>query len=145
MTQAVSKAKLEHFRDLSDTTLSQRSLANLKGVHPFLERLAHIVHKTSKHKFVITYGVRTVKEQAALVARGVSWTMNSKHLKQLDGYAHAIDFAIIVDGKLSNNLTLYEIVYKEFERAAKEQPDAKILQWGGYWTVRDGMHIELVG
>ena len=45
---------------------------------------------------VIIESLRTVAQQQAKVAAGVSQTMRSKHLAQADGFAHAID--VVCDG-----------------------------------------------
>ncbi len=67
-------------------TTSQRNLAE---AHHDLQRLFN---------FVIQYwdcsvidGARTVAEQRQNVLKGVSKTMNSMHLPQADGTAHAVD------------------------------------------------------
>lgn len=78
---------------------SQRSLNNLKGVHPKLvaviERALHI----STVDFMVIEGVRTRARQAELYAQGrtkpgqiVTWTMNSNHfVNAATGYGHAVD------------------------------------------------------
>ena len=65
------------------------SRRHLIGVHPDLVKLAEAVVKEWDCK--LTDGVRTVEEQRLNILRGVSKTMNSKHLPQRDGYSHAID------------------------------------------------------
>jgi hypothetical protein len=70
---------------------SSRSLGHLVGVHPTLVRLLSEV--TEHFDCSILDGVRTVEEQKQNVARGLSKTMNSKHLMQEDGFGHAVDVA----------------------------------------------------
>jgi len=41
----------------------------------------------------VLQGVRSKEEQEELVRKGMSKTLKSKHLKQNDGYSHAIDLA----------------------------------------------------
>jgi hypothetical protein len=60
--------------------LSQRSLNNLKGVDERLQEVVHYAIGVSKIDFGVICGLRTVEEQKALVAKGASKTMNSKHL-----------------------------------------------------------------
>lgn len=67
----------------------KKSLENLVGVSEQLIRLHQFVITFFDHK--ITDGVRTLEEQKANVAKGVSKTMNSKHLPQADGKSHATD------------------------------------------------------
>ena len=70
---------------------SQRSLDKLKQVHPLLVQTCHDCLETGIMDFTVIDGIRTREEQRRLVERGVSKTMNSKHLPQADGYSHAVD------------------------------------------------------
>lgn len=70
-------------------TFSQRSLNNLKKVHPDLVRLHEAVLPLFDH--TVTDGVRSLEEQKKNVEKGVSKTLDSKHLPQPDGYSHATD------------------------------------------------------
>lgn len=72
---------------------SRRSLNNLAGVHPKLVSLVKDCLTTGIMDFSVIDGLRTIDEQRKLVAKGVSKTMNSKHLPQKDGYSHAVDLA----------------------------------------------------
>lgn len=65
------------------------SKGNLEGVH---EKLVGVHERViEKYDHSIDDGVRTTAEQEKNVARGVSKTMDSKHLCQTDGKAHATD------------------------------------------------------
>ena len=61
--------------------LGKRSLSRLEGVN---ERLMVTVVKyaigVTKQDFSVICGLRTVEEQRALVAKGASQTMKSKHI-----------------------------------------------------------------
>lgn len=63
----------------------------LRTLHPNLSRLVRAVAQT--WDVVILETSRTPERQAALVAGGQSQRVDSKHLMQPDGYAHAIDLA----------------------------------------------------
>ena len=67
------------------------SRANLAECHPQLQRLfAEVI----KHwDCTVLDGKRTLAEQRANLAAGVSKTLASKHLPQPDGYSHAADVA----------------------------------------------------
>lgn len=65
------------------------SESHLVGVHPDLIRIARIAEPIWDCK--VLDGVRTLEEQRKNIERGVSRTMASKHLPQLDGLSHAID------------------------------------------------------
>lgn len=65
------------------------SLINLAECHPDLQRLFEAV--VTQWDCQVIDGARTVREQEKNVARGVSKTMDSKHLPQEDGKSHAAD------------------------------------------------------
>jgi peptidoglycan L-alanyl-D-glutamate endopeptidase CwlK len=114
-----------------------RSLARLKGVHPDLQRVAHLALSYSPHDFTITEGLRTRARQQQLFNAGASKTLNSRHIT-----GHAIDFAVLIAGKVRWDWPLYGPVADAFKRAAKEL-NVPII-WGGDWkSLRDGPHIEL--
>jgi peptidoglycan L-alanyl-D-glutamate endopeptidase CwlK len=70
---------------------SKRSLDNLVGVHPELQEIVHDVMSLQAMDFSVVEGLRTKARQKELFDRGASKTMRSKHIKQSDGYAHAVD------------------------------------------------------
>lgn len=65
------------------------SLANRAELHPDLAKILDIA--ILKHDFSIVDGARTYAEQAKNVAKGVSKTMNSRHLPNSEGWAEAAD------------------------------------------------------
>ena len=77
--------------------LSSRSKKKLDGVHPDMVAVVERAIELTDVDFGVTYGVRTLAEQKKLVASGRSQTMKSKHLKQDDGYSHAVD-VVAYDG-----------------------------------------------
>lgn len=72
-------------------SFSQRSQNNLSTVHPDLALICRHVLDTGIMDFSIVEGARSLTRQKALVEKGVSKTLNSKHLIQNDGFAHAVD------------------------------------------------------
>lgn len=67
----------------------QKSLDKLNTCHPDLQRL---FNEAIKHvDIAIIDGVRTKEQQEEYVKTGKSKTMDSKHIKQPDGYSHAVD------------------------------------------------------
>jgi peptidoglycan L-alanyl-D-glutamate endopeptidase CwlK len=118
--------------------LNQRSLNNLKGVNPDMVAIVHRAAELSPVYFVVTEGLRTVKRQAELVAKGASRTMNSKHLT-----GRAVDVAAFPDGKLSWEFRYYKTISQAFKQAANEL-GVKI-RWGGDWkSFVDSPHFELL-
>jgi peptidoglycan L-alanyl-D-glutamate endopeptidase CwlK len=68
---------------------SRTSSANLAECHPELQHLFTIIVKY--WDCTILDGARSVEEQKANVASGASQTLASKHLRQADGFSHAVD------------------------------------------------------
>lgn len=68
---------------------SVASLEHLAGCHPNLQRLFEAV--VEHYDCTIIDGARSIEEQKKNVAKGVSKTMDSKHLPQVDGKSHAVD------------------------------------------------------
>jgi peptidoglycan L-alanyl-D-glutamate endopeptidase CwlK len=116
---------------------SDRSLRNLEGIHPDLRKVCDLALQLSEDDFIIVEGLRSLEQQRIYVAEGKSQTMNSRHL---DG--HAVDYAPIVDGKVTWSEDACKAVADAFKEAA-EQLGIKIV-WGGDWKgFVDADHIEL--
>jgi peptidoglycan L-alanyl-D-glutamate endopeptidase CwlK len=114
--------------------LGSKSRSELKGVHEDMVKVVERAIRLTKQDFTVHDGIRTVAEQKRYVARGVSKTMNSKHLRQKDGYGHAVDNVPYINGKLRWEWEpIYEIAYA-MNVAARELGVA--LRWGGCWDVR---------
>lgn len=112
--------------------LGTRSKNELIGVHPSLVAVAHEAIKISPVDFSVHDGLRTITEQKEYVRRGVSKTMNSKHMKQSDGFGHAIDLVPYINGKLRWE---WEPIYKIAAAVSKvaEQLGVELI-WGGVWN-----------
>ena len=64
--------------------LGNRSVQKLEGVDDRMQAVVRAAIGQSKQDFSVICGLRTIEEQRALVAKGASKTMKSKHL---DGVA----------------------------------------------------------
>lgn len=106
---------------------SQRSLNNLKGVHPDLVSVAYEALGITKMDFIVIDGLRTLEEQRVLVNKGKSWTMDSRHLT-----GHAID---IVPYPVSWDWEDFYPVADAFIRASHRLNIP--IRWGGNWNVKD--------
>lgn len=117
---------------------SDRSLRNLRGVHPDLVRVMERALHTSPVDFIVIEGLRTRERQSELVASGASRTMNSRHLT-----GHAVDLLPIgPNGRGEFAWPLYERLAPAVKQAAEDLGVA--IKWGGDWTsFRDGPHFEL--
>lgn len=124
--------------------LGKRSIENLKGVHPDLVKVVELAITLTSIDFTVIDGLRTAEEQAQLFAKGASRTLNSKHLKQKDGYAHAVDVCVIIAGRARWDVHLYEEVAHAFFQAATKLNVA--IEWGGAWrNFKDYPHFQLKG
>ena len=109
--------------------LGKRSLSRLEGVNDDLVTVVKYAFGVTKQDFSVICGLRTIDEQKALVAKGASQTMKSKHI---DG--NAVDLmAYCNGGRWELNL------YDEIADAMKEGAAAcnVKLRWGAAWTIDD--------
>jgi peptidoglycan L-alanyl-D-glutamate endopeptidase CwlK len=109
-----------------------RSRREMKGVHPSLIKVVFKALELTRVDFSVIDGVRTKIEQERMVQRGLSQTMNSKHLVQKDGHGHAIDVVPYFNGKIRWEWPLIFDMAEAFFLAA-EFHDVT-LTWGGAWT-----------
>lgn len=118
--------------------LSQRSLDRLVGVHPNLVKVVKRAIQISEYDFMVVEGLRTKQTQAEYVKKGVSKTMNSKHLT-----GHAVDLAPLENGSIDWNNTKgqFDAVAKAMKQAANEL-GVKIT-WGGVWKFVDKPHYQI--
>ena len=113
-------------------TLSTRSLERLNGVNESLVNIVKASIKTTKIDFGVTCGLRTKSEQAELVKKGASQTMNSRHLPQEStGTSHAVDLVAYISGRVSWELNLYDDIADAMKDAAIKE--GKPIRWGAAW------------
>ena len=111
--------------------LGVRSRLELMGVHPHLVAVVHRAIASTDQDFRVVDGVRTDDEQALLVAAGASRTLNSKHLRQADGYGHAVDLVPVINGVPRWEWPLIYPVARAMHQSATERNLP--LVWGGVW------------
>lgn len=125
--------------------LNMTSLSRLRGVHPDLVRVVLRCADDWKDKdtgFIVTQGVRTLQEQNLLVKKGASKTLRSRHLKAPNGYAHAVDLAVVLKDAVTWHWPLYDRLAKAMKAAAKKE--GVPLEAGADWVkFRDGPHFQL--
>jgi peptidoglycan L-alanyl-D-glutamate endopeptidase CwlK len=136
--------------------LGPTSLKKLEGVDPVLVSVVKRAIEITTQDFSVLWGVRTLKEQAALYAQGrtvpgniVTWTMDSKHLPGANGFGRAVDLLPYpADWKEQRKFRLIAVAMMQ---AAKEQ--GVRLRWGADWNMNqkegekgetDFAHFELV-
>jgi peptidoglycan L-alanyl-D-glutamate endopeptidase CwlK len=111
--------------------LSDRSLSKLQGVDEQLVATVKLAILITKIDFGVICGIRTMEEQRALVEKGASQTMRSKHLE-----GKAVDLmAYIGDGRASWELNLYDDIADAMQEAAVET--GAVLRWGAAWHIND--------
>ena len=122
---------------------SQRSLNNLRGVHPDLVAcVVACLYRYTPVDFAVIEGMRGIERQKKLVEAGKSWTMDSYHLMQEDGWGHAVDLAPWINGTIPwGNPKPFEDIAQAMEMAAKYLM-VKI-PWGGDCKQNDSPHYQL--
>ena len=106
------------------------SIQKLQGVHPDLVKVMNLAIQKSSQDFSITEGVRTLERQKELLAKKLTQTLNSNHIKQADGFGHAVDVAPY---PLSWDLEKFYPIVEAVRAAAKEL--GVRVRWGGAWAV----------
>jgi peptidoglycan L-alanyl-D-glutamate endopeptidase CwlK len=129
----------------------------LNGVQPDLVQFIKDLSYYSPYDLLVVEGVRSLDTQRSYVARGVSKTLDSKHLTQPDGFGHAVDLAIMnADGTVNwadakGDARSYYFLGGIAKQASTSHPKLK-LRWGGDWdgdgdfkdqTFNDLVHVEL--
>ena len=109
--------------------LGKSSLAKLEGIDERMDAVVRYAIGVSKQDFSVICGLRTIEEQKALVAKGASQTMKSKHI---DG--HAVDLMAYVNGGRWE-LNLYDEIADAMAEAANEIGCS--IKWGAAWSVGD--------
>lgn len=110
--------------------LSNRSLSKLEGVHDDMVRVVSHAIELTEVDFGVIQGLRTLEEQEALVAKGASQTMKSKHLDGL-----AVDLMAYVGGRGVWELNVYDEVADAMKAAAIVEGVA--VRWGAAWHIDD--------
>ena len=140
--------------------LGQRSLDNLKGVHPNLVKVIKASIEDSPVDFTVVSGLRTTAEQKAIYAQGR--TKPGKIVTKADGVKGLSNHQDEADGKkdgLGSAIDLYpyfggkvQTEHKDTIKCLKQiaahiKEVAKTLnikiEWGGDWKFIDYPHFQL--
>lgn len=127
---------------------TERDMARLKGVKPELVEAAVHTIKKAPFKVQVSETIRTKARQDELYAQGrtkpgkvVTWTKNSKHMVQADGFGHAVDLVPIVDGTVPWN---DKTKFAKIAELMAEGSEGKIrIRWGGDWN-ENGSYLDEV-
>lgn len=117
--------------------LGKRSLDNLEGVHPHMQTIVHEAIKRTEQDFTVIEGLRTLSRQKELVAKGVSWTLNSRHLT-----GHAVD---MVPYPITKHLKYPHVQWQDMADAmfAAANYHGYPLEWGYTLWGKDKPHFQL--
>ena len=107
--------------------LGKRSKEKLEGVDERMVSIVRYAISVTKQDFSVICGLRTRREQEALVAKGASKTMKSKHL---DG--NAVDLMAYIDGGRWE-LKLYDEIADAMAEGARAIDTA--VKWGAACSV----------
>ena len=108
--------------------LSSRSIDRLGGIDAGLITVVNTAIDMTKVDFGVTCGMRTLAEQEALVAKGASKTMKSKHLE-----GRAVDLVAYVGPNVTWSLNMYDDLADAMAKASRKHGIP--LKWGAAWTV----------
>jgi peptidoglycan L-alanyl-D-glutamate endopeptidase CwlK len=102
----------------------------MQGVDERMVSVVKFAITATKTDFGVIQGMRTLEMQKALVAKGASQTMKSKHLDGL-----AVDLMAYIEGRGSWELNLYD----DLADAMKEGANAAgvSVRWGAAWHIDD--------
>jgi len=146
---------------LSSFYFGERSREKLENVHPDLILVVSRALLYSEIDFAITEGMRSHARQLELLQMGRTWTEHSMHLRQPDGYAHAIDVMAVGDldrdgdvDTTDRNMTWSHVNYSTIQVAFQRASTGLgiPIRWGGDWDCDgdsgdqahfDGPHFEL--
>jgi peptidoglycan L-alanyl-D-glutamate endopeptidase CwlK len=117
--------------------MTPRCFTRLHQAHPDLQKVILRADEIYDGEFIVTETIRTVERQKQLVAKGASKTMKSRHLT-----GHAVDLAVMIDGEVRWDWSLYRDLAKVVKQAAA---DVGIpIEAGADWKrFPDGPHYQL--
>jgi len=110
--------------------LSQRSLSKMTGINNELHTVVCSAIKLSKIDFGVICGMRTETEQRALLEKGATTTMKSKHLT-----GDAVDLMAYIGSRGSWELNLYDDIADAMKEAAIQERVG--IRWGAAWNIPD--------
>jgi len=114
--------------------LGKTSKSRLSGVHPDLVSVVERAIEITEQDFSVLQGLRSLEQQRINVEKGVSKTMNSRHLT-----GHAVD---LIPYPVSWDWEYFYPIADAMKQAAEEL--GVDIEWGGDWkSFPDGPHFQL--
>ena len=121
--------------------LGKASNKHLEGGKPDIVSVVRRAIEISRMDFSVVDCLRTILEQQENIRKGVSWTMDSRHLPDGDGMAFAVDIYPYRDGRTQHRPWMYRRIAKAMFAAAIEL--GVDIEWGGFWKNLDMPHWQL--
>lgn len=120
-----------------------KSRSNLDGGCDDIKRVVMRAFELTEVDFSVIETRRTKAKQSQNITDGVSWTMDSDHIREDDDGSGvlAVDLYPWVDGRTSHDKDDYALLAKAMFRAAGEL--GVQIKWGGFWLGKrsDGPHF----
>lgn len=124
--------------------LSAADELKLKTLHPDLVKVVRRCAEIYPGVFRVQETDRSAAQQQKNLAKGVSQTDHSRHVRanNKSGFACAADLVVMISGAVTWKWPPYADLNVWMQKAAA---DVKVpITWGGSWrTIRDGDHWEL--
>ena len=116
---------------------TEADIHSLNGVKPELDQIVIKALADGGQPFIVGQGLRSEADEEKAVAGGFSHTMNSKHLKQPDGWGWAVDLIPLVGGQVIWRLP-QGAQWAPIYRVAAAMRAAAVsfgfsIRWGGVW------------
>jgi peptidoglycan L-alanyl-D-glutamate endopeptidase CwlK len=124
--------------------LSDRSIERLSKVHPDLQRVVYRAAEIGDLEFIVIEGERSLERQKALVAKGASQTLRSRHVREMNqcGEVCAVDLGVMIDDELRWDWPLYHKLADIMKEAASIE--GVPIECGADWVkFKDGPHFQL--
>jgi len=119
--------------------LGRKSQSNLDHVHPYVVAVVERAIEITEQDFTVFEGERDREQQEENIANGNSWTMDTKHFKQDDGFVHAVDLVPWIDGKAEWDWDGCFEIARAMRQAADEL--GVRIRWGGCWQEISGTSV----
>lgn len=114
---------------------SHASEQKLSRLQPDLRKVVILALDYSTQDYIVYETARSLETQRQYVQRGVSQTMDSKHLPQPDGWSHAADLVPWIGGKPVWDWGGCYKIAGAMIRAANVLGLNRRIRWGGCWDL----------
>lgn len=113
--------------------LGKSSIQLLAGLMPEMVQIVKRAIQLTTQDFAVYETLRSPMRQQEMVAKGTSKTLKSKHLRQADGFAHAMDLVPWINNALAWDWDGCYKIALAVDLAATEPGFTDNIRWGGAW------------